>query len=334
VEAAVLVPLDGAAALGAAATAAVGTPAGTPGSAPGRAFDRTFHYAFDAAAQSVADDAVDTEALALARALEDAGGWTEEIVALALADLGDIRLPEPRVPPRETAVLASLPVLYWVHGLDQAGVLHAADTVAGLWASGAVNASLPDRGATLQQYWRGRRERPTAEERAHLLGLVFDARDFEPAMRRLCQTLVALADNAGTQDLREEVGVQMAATALLELCAARLEGAPLAAAPELLAHARMALQLLASRPLQAAFAVRDFYALVDLRQRGSSRPAARALAERAQAGAAVLRWLALSAAGGFRIDRVAPAQQTLIAHAQRWLMVPTPPPRGNDAGAA
>lgn len=288
----------------------------------------------DDAAGGAAGAALDPEALALAQALADAGGWAEQIVALALADLGDIRLPEPRVPPRETAVLSSLPVLYWVHGLDQAGVMQAADTVAGLWASGAVTAPLPDRGAALQQYWRGRRERPTAAERAHLLGLVFDARDFEPAMRRLCLALVALADNAGLQDLREEVGLQMAATVLLELCAARLEGAPLAAAPELMAHAQAALQMLALRPLQAAFAVRDFYALVDLRQRGSGRPAARALAERAQAGAAVLRWLALSAAGGFRINPADAALQTLIAHAQRWLMVPAPPQRGDDGGAA
>lgn len=300
--------------------------------------DTAVAAAFDGASCGAVDGAVDhgfdAEALALARALADAGGWAEQIVALALADLGDIALPEPRVPPRETALLSTLPVLYWVHGLDQAGVLQAADTVAGLWASGAVTAPLPDRGAALQQYWRGRRERATAAERAHLLGLVFDARDFEPAMRRLCLALVALADNAGQQDLREEVGLQMAATALLELCAARLEGAPLAAAPELLAHARAALQMLALRPLQAAFAVRDFYALVDLRQRDSGRPAARALAERAQAGAAVLRWLALAAAGGFRIQPAHAALQSLIVHAQRWLMVPAPPPRGDDGGSA
>ena len=318
--------------------AAVLVPLQDADTASGSAHDGAIGAAFEAAAagafEGTVDDGFDPEALALAQALEAAGGWAEQIVALALADLGDIQLPEPRVPPRETAVLSSLPVLYWVHGLDQAGVLQAADTVAGLWASGAVNAALPDRGAALQQYWRGRRERPTAAVRAHLLGLVFDVRDFEPAMRRLCLTLVALADNAGTQDLREEVGLQMAATALLELCAARLEGAPLAAAPELLAHAHGALQMLALRPLQAAFAVHDFYALVDLRQRGSGRPAARALAERAQAGAAVLRWLALSAAGGFRIAAADPALQALIAHAQRWLMVPAPPPRGDDGSSA
>lgn len=264
------------------------------------------------------------EAEALAGALDAAQEWVPQILTTALASLGDIDLPAPAVPPRGADVLAAVPTLYWVFGLDQAGVLKAADTVAGLWASGAIQVALPDRGQALQAYWRTRRERLTAGERAQLLGLVFDARDFEPAMRRLCQALVALADNAGQHDLREEVGLQMAASALLDLCGTRLEGAPLAAATDLLAHARAAVAALSPRALQAAFAVRDFYALVDLGERGAAgNPGAagrsRARAERAQAGAAVLRWLALAAAQGFAIDPQAAALQTLMANAQRWL---------------
>jgi hypothetical protein len=272
-----------------------------------------------AAAVSAAPDA---EALALAQALDAACQWPAEIAALALALLGDIRLPEPRVPSRNAGVLATLPVLYWVHGLDQAGLLQSAETIAGLWASGAINVPLPDHGAALQQFWKTRRERATAEERAHLLNLVFDERDFEPAMQRLCQTLVALADNAGQQDIREEVGLQAAAQALLYLAANRLEGAPLLAAPDLLAQTRSAVQLLSQRALQTAFAARDFYALIDLGKRGRPQPSplsARQWAERAQAGAALLRWLALGAAGGFAIAPRDPALQSLIGNAQRWM---------------
>ena len=267
------------------------------------------------------DDA-DPQALALVQALQSAEDWQPQIVALAFAALGDIVLPEPQVPSRNVGTLSALPTLYWVHGLDQAGLLRSADTVAGLWASGAVQAPLPDRGQALQQYWRTRRERLSAEERAQLLGLVFDPRDFEPAMRRLCQALVALADNAGQRDMREEVGVEHAATQLLDLCATRLEGAPLFAATDLLAQTRSAVQLLSQRALQAAFAVRDFYALIELgeRSRGARAGSARRLAERAQAGAAVLRWLAQAAAGRFRIDPREAALQTLMADAQRWLM--------------
>lgn len=269
----------------------------------------------------------DPEGLALAAALEAAEPWPAEILTLALAALGDIRLPEPAVPTRNADVLAALPLLYWVHGLDQAGLLATADTVAGLWASGAVQAPLPDHGAELQAWWRQRRQRLSEPERAQLLNQIFAEQDFEPAMRRLCQALVALADNAGQHDIREETGLHFAAQQLLDLCATRLEGAPMLAAPELLTQVRAAVRLLSQRPLQAAFAVRDLYALIDAQRRART-PAgvtaapgsAQQWAERAQAGAAVLRWLAQSAAQGFGIDPAAASLQTLMAQAQRWLM--------------
>ena len=85
------------------------------------------------------------EAQALAQALQLAQEWTPQILTTALASLGDIDLPPPAVPPRGSDVLAALPTLYWVYGLDQAGVLKAAETVAGLWASGAPSSRRPHR---------------------------------------------------------------------------------------------------------------------------------------------------------------------------------------------
>lgn len=268
---------------------------------------------------------IDATALTLSLALDAAQGWQPQIVALALGrpSLGDIRLPEPVVPPRDAGVLGALPTLYWVFELDQAGLLRAAETIAGLWASGAINVPLPDHGQALQQYWRTRRERLSADERAHLLGLVFDPRDFEPALARFCQALVALADNAGQHDIREEVGLEQAGSVLLDLCATRLVGAPLLATSDLLAQTRQAVQLLSQRALQTAFAVRDFYSLIELGERsqaGAAAPRAREGAERAQAGAQVLRWLAQTAAQRFAIDPRAAALQPLIAGAERWLL--------------
>jgi hypothetical protein len=268
---------------------------------------------------------IDATALTLSLALDAAQGWQPQIVALALGrpSLGDIRLPEPVVPPRDAGVLGALPTLYWVFELDQAGLLRAAETIAGLWASGAINVPLPDHGQALQRYWRTRRERLSADERAHLLGLVFDPRDFEPALARFCQALVALADNAGQHDIREEVGLEQAGSVLLDLCATRLVGAPLLATSDLLAQTRQAVQLLSQRALQTAFAVRDFYSLIELGERsqaGAAAPHAREGAERAQAGAQVLRWLAQAAAQRFAIDRRAAALQPLIAAAERWLL--------------
>jgi hypothetical protein len=277
----------------------------------------------------------DAAAQALLLALDEAHAWPAQILSLALAALGDIHLPEPQGATRQPDLLSVLPALYWVHGLDQAGVLRAADTVAGLWAGGAVQVALPDQGQALQHWWRTRRERLSAEERSHLLEQVFDARDFESAMRRLCRALVALADNAGLHVLHEEVGLQMAGANLLELCSARLQGAALPAANELLAQTRSAVQLLSARALQSAFAVRDFYALIELGERARATPGtARRLAERAQAGAAVLRWLAQSAAQRFAVDPNAAALQAVMSQAQRWLMSDaTGEPAHDDSGA-
>src|SRR5882757_4362014 len=104
----------------------------------------------------------DPQALALSQALAAADGWQGQIVALALDTLADLSLPEPLVPPRNASTLSALPVLYWVHGLDEAGLQRAAETVAGLWASGAITVPLPDHGQALQQFWRTRRERLSA----------------------------------------------------------------------------------------------------------------------------------------------------------------------------
>jgi hypothetical protein len=288
-----------------------------------------------AAAYEPSQPQVDAVAQALLLALDEAQAWPAQILSLALAALGDIHLPEPQGAARRPELLSVLPALYWVHGLDQAGVWRAADTVAGLWASGAVQVALPDQGQGLQHWWRTRRERLSAEERAHLLEGVFDARDFEPAMRRLCRALAALADNAGQHDLREEVGLQLAGANLLELCGVRLEGAALPAAAELLAQMRAAVQLLSARALQSAFAVRDFYTLIELGERGRSPPGrARRLAERTQAGAAVLRWLAQSAAQRFAVEPKADALQAVMSQAQRWLMTEaTGEPAHDDSGA-
>jgi hypothetical protein len=275
---------------------------------------------FEPAPGVPAADEIDREARALAVALAAAVEWSSEILALALAELGDVTLPPPVGRAADAGTLAALPVLYWVRGLDEAGVLRATETVAGLWASGAITVPLPDRGEALQNYWRTRKERLTANEREHLLGRVFDARDFDPAMQRLCDALVALADNAGQRDLREEVGLRVACETMLDLCARRLPGAPIMAAPDLLAQARAAVELLSQRALQSAFAVHDFYELIELSERTAGRRtgSARNAAERAQAGALVLRWLAQGGASRFRLDVQSSALQAVIAAAERW----------------
>jgi hypothetical protein len=250
--------------------------------------------------------------------LQNAQAWALQILSCSLAVLGQIDLPDASTAPVNVQTLMTLPTLYWVHGLDQAGLLTTLDTVAGLWASGAITTPLPDHGTALQQHWQHRNLRLKSADRQQLLNQVFEPHDFDPAMQRLCQALAALADNAGQHNMAEEVGLQMAAGQVLELCANRLQGALPLAAPELLTQAQTAVKILSQKPLQTAFAVRDLYSLIDIQQR--ARPGtARQAAQRAQAGAAVLRWLALAGANA-PINPQDPALQPVLANAQRWLM--------------
>ena len=89
------------------------------------------------------------------------------------------------------------PPLYLAHQLEAAGLLRTGELMAGLFAAGSINAPLDAKlGNALHEFWRGRNERLNEQERAHLFAQVFDAATFEPQMRRLCEALVALADNS------------------------------------------------------------------------------------------------------------------------------------------
>jgi hypothetical protein len=256
----------------------------------------------------------DPLALSLASDLESAQHWGLHILSASLAVLGDLNLPDSAAqsPLQSAPSRMALPGLYWVDGLEQAGLFNALDTIAGLWASGAITAPMPDHGAALQTHWRERHQRLHSQERRQLLSQAIDPHEFEPALERLCQALIAAP---GPGHIAEKVALEIATEQLTELCSSRVQGAVLLAAPELLAQAQAGVQLLAQRSLQVAFAVRDFYGLLDLQERAPS-GSARRHAEHAQAGASVLRWWALSASAG----PIAAAPTSVLASAQRWRM--------------
>jgi hypothetical protein len=141
-------------------------------------------------------------------------------------------------------------------------------------------------------------------------------------MARLCAALAALADNAQQHDVREEVGLQRAAEAVLELAATRLEGAPAVAAADLVTQLREATHWLADRTLQAALGAHDLQELA--RACLVNEPAEAAgigdRLDRARGGSVVLQWLATHAATGFAIDPRDPGLQAAIAAAERWLL--------------
>jgi predicted chitinase len=246
-------------------------------------------------------------------------------VVQAMAQLGEINLPEPVVPPRDRQVLALLASLYLVNELEP--LMRAAERIASLWSSGAVQVALPQLEPLLARLWSERRLRLSGDERRNLLALAFAPQEFEPAMRRLCEALVALADNARQRDVREEVGLQHAAQAVLELAGLRIEGVVQQASSELLAQLREATQLLSDRTLQGAFGVHDLPGLVRacLVTEPAVAQGVRNRIDRARAGSAVLQWLAAGAAGGFAVNPRDAGLQAVLMAAQRWLLASPQP---------
>jgi hypothetical protein len=260
--------------------------------------------------------------LALAQSLEAANralGSHEHVVALALSRLGSIDLPASASPDGTT--LQPLAPLYLVHELDQAGLLRAAEQVAGLFAGGAVTQDLGPVAARIAEFWQGRQQRLSEAERGQMLEQAFETRYFYPLMQQLCSALVAISDNAGVADLREEVGLEQAAVALSEFLAQRATGMVTFAARDLLNAVTAALAFLRERTLQTAFGVRDLWALVGLAAGAGSGTSLqiRSRVDLARAGSTILTWLADSN-GNFRPDTLAPQTQALALAAQRWLL--------------
>jgi len=243
----------------------------------------------------------------------------ERVVALALSQLGSIDLPDSAA--LDTARLQPLAPLYLVHELEQAGVLRAAEQVAALFAGGAVTHDLGALAPRLVEFWQGRQQRLTQAERAALFEQAFEAHYCYPLLRELCSALVAISDNAGVADLREEVGLEQAASALAEFLAQRATGMITFAARDLLSALTAALALLRERALQSAFGVRDLWALVALTAGGDNRAGQqiRTRVDLARSGSAVLAWL-VEANGRYRPDTLSPQTQELAMAAQRWLL--------------
>lgn len=248
-----------------------------------------------------------------------------QALASALGPIGGIDLPEPAVPPRDRQVLALLSSLYLVNELEP--LMRAAERVASLWSSGAVQVALPKLEPLLGRLWRERRLRLSGDERRNVLALAFSPQEFDPALRRLCEALVALADNARRHDVREEVGLEHAAQAVLELAATRIEGVVQQAGSELLTQLREATQILSDRTLQGAFGVHDLQGLVRacLVTEPAVAASVRHRIERARAGATVLQWLGTNAAAGFVVNPRDAALQAVLAAAQRWLLAAPQP---------
>ena len=243
--------------------------------------------------------------------------------AFALAELGDIDLPDTAPTAEDAQRLQTIGPLYLGFELEQAGLLRTAELIAGLFASGAITQPLGPTGELIAQFWHTRQQRMNETERGQILSQVFNPSDFYPMMHTLCDTLVHLSDYpVQTIDIHGQAMVQQAAEVLGAWLASRGGGMVSYAADEILQTLSQALRFLRDRLLQTAFGVHDLWSLTNVvsQAQGQAGQTGRHRADMGRAGATVLGWLSAGIGNRFALDPTSTEGQHVMAAAEDWLL--------------
>jgi hypothetical protein len=234
------------------------------------------------------------------RALFDAESLllAAESHAVMLAELGQIELPPAaRAEPMQMRAVASL---YLASTLEAAGLIEAADDLTRLARTGALVGDLGEAAPLVAEFWDGRNDRPSAEERLALFLQLFGApigpadalgganERFEELLLDLCDAITDAADG-GSQGRVRATGLRLAenvdgAASPMMLMMAREIIAGLSQAIGILNHVEV-------RGVLHARTLWDAVAAIDRRFRRPARPTLSHL-RRGRAGMAVLAWLA------------------------------------------
>lgn len=244
-------------------------------------------------------------------------------IAKALADLGDIDLPDTAPTPEDARNLEAVAPLYLASELEQAGLLKTAELIGGLFASGAITQPLGPTAQLIATFWQKRRERLSAEERQQVFTQVFEPSGFYPRMQAVCTALTDQLDNpARVSDVHARVGLQAAAAELGGWLSPHAAGMAQFAATDIMNALSQATHFLRDRMLQAAFGVHDLWGLVGAvgRAQGAGVEQARQRVELGRHGAEVLQWIARGVPQGYALDPASAEGQQLMASAEGWLM--------------
>lgn len=243
--------------------------------------------------------------------------------AQALAGI-DFDLPEGAPTAEDRVQLEAAGPLYFASELERAALLPTAELIAGLFASGAIVQPLGPAAKLLHDFWRGRRERMTAEEREAVFARVIETPYFDRLMRGLCEAIAAHADPAvpGGPGLHAQVALATQAQSLGAFLAQRVDPMATIAARDIVETINTALAFLRDRQLQLAFGVRDLWRLVEIvgSQHGVAAGDAQQHVDRGRSGQTVLLWLSKhDAEQAIVLDPASPADVELLVAAQRWL---------------
>lgn len=244
-------------------------------------------------------------------------------IAQALAELGDIDLPDTAPTAEDARSLEVVAPLYLASELEQAGLLRTGELVAGLFASGSITQPLGPGSALIANFWQARRERLSQAEREQLFAQVFEPTGFYPQMQALCEALAnQLNHPARASDVHARVQLREAADALGGWLAPHVVGMAQFAAGDIVNALAQATRFLRDRLLQTAFGVHDLWGLVAAvgSAQGQGADAARQRVDLGRHGAEVLGWLARGVPQAYAFDPDSEAGQRLMTAAEGWLM--------------
>jgi hypothetical protein len=251
-------------------------------------------------------------------------------------DLPDLELPPAAGEVADRAALRVTAPLYLASELESARLLAAAETIAGLFATGAIEADLGGAGDMLIRFWKNRHQRFTRREReaffARLFGFPAEVElatdgsrneQFEPLMIGVCDELLRLEPDPRLPGAmpRSEARLRVAARMLAENLLPRTGGIASFAAGEILQAVQEVLEILKSPVIQRLFASRGLWSAVQEVVRRYLRedvPVALHVA-RAKEGQMVLAWLAERLPEIEGAGRLLEGEEPVIAAAHAWL---------------
>ncbi|HXB71043.1 MAG TPA: hypothetical protein VNY05_22600 [Candidatus Acidoferrales bacterium] len=256
--------------------------------------------------------------------------------------LVDYDLPPVGASETDQANLRTVPPLYLASELEAAGLVPAAEMLAGLFASGGIQRDLGQATPLIIAFWRARTQRFSSQERQAFFARLFGALDgatlgapggvnaeFENLFIDFAEALYKLNPNAALESLGRfgvtpisEVSLQMAAMNLTGNLGSRSGGMAGFAGRDLLTTISQALELVKNQSIQSAFGLRTPWSVVDYVNRTYLRqtPDITSHVTRGKSGMLLLTWLAehvtaLDDRGTFQIASGDP----LVGAATAWL---------------
>lgn len=230
-------------------------------------------------------------------------------LAFSLEELEAINLPDPVSARIDRAQIRALASIYLAADLEPAGIISSVERLAALSSTGSLSIGLGGAGQLLEQWWRQRHDRMSADERNAFFAQLFGTTAgpinasasrnlrFEDRMLELCEALSRVDQDGAAQAYGGTMGqarIRSAARALAQNLGDASSGMAAFVAKEVITTLKDAFAVLGHADLRGAFAARDLWGVVRAiaRLSHSDQTDPQTYVRRGKAGMLLLAWLA------------------------------------------